>query len=608
VAADWGWLIWAAWLGGGTLSGQAEDLWDGHGWKAWPQAEDRGQTDRFLAEGPASIEKAQKQFDQLQELLVYFRLPQQARSDLEGRAYDLETFASRSDQPTTDLALAAALRTFGVTQMVAEYRESESKILKEEIKQEQRSENAKPGPATGHSLINPPTIEALSRALQKTDTKEPSRVRELRESVEENDRQVLQMKNLFHREMATYLALAFLEKRLEHVLLAAALWSHCCESAPELREPLREVWARLAEAPVDLADQEVVKLRTRIGNRALGKTPLFDQARSEGEAWKARLAKLSLSAEEMEKTAEQELKKLKEERAGVLQMIREKKIEEALDRLQDLYGAAHALIQTRAFPVGERARLREFVRKTDDLKLAQKRGDADAARDLIRQVQAMSSDFDASKHLGELGGKENEIKDAFREAKQAIQKWDREKFQQQVAKAEQLAPGNREVAEEISKLKREMDDREKQHQKLAELLEEGDLKAIHDWQKNEMTLPDPAQQARFKEALEEYQKQKVTLEQIKRYAEDENLPAPAWDEAEESLRKNPRQEELAEYQKTLESRIPVYVAAIRKADSRLRRGDLGAAFHWYLMAKEEWEGSKLAKEGLKKIAAKIAKP
>ena len=86
------------------------------------------------------------------------------------------------------------------------------------------------------------------------------------------------------------------------------------------------------------------------------------------------------------------------------------------------------------------------------------------------------------------------------------------------------------------------------------------------------------------------------------------MPATAWDEAEKSLRKNSPQEDLADYQKTLEIRVPAYVEAMRKAEASFRSGDYGAAFHWYLVAKGEWEGSELAQEGLKSIAAGLGRP
>lgn len=598
-------LIGLVWFGGGAKNAHPEDLWEGTRWKAWPHAESRQEIDRFLAEKPETVRKAQKQSEKIQRLLVYFHLPTQGRSDLEGKAYELDEFAENSDQPFVDAALGIALRNYVLSQAVAEYRKSENKLLVKEMEQEQRLVDVPSGSLAGYSLINPPDIQALSRAVRAPESTEPSSIRRLRGSMEENVRLVAQMQNLFQREMATYLARVFLEKRLEHVLLAVSIWSHTFGSDPELRQPLGEAWVRMAEVPVDLAENELAKLRIRAGNRALGTTPLYDQAQSEGLAWKNRLATLTVSAKKMEEIAKEELKQLDQERVDVLQKIREKKIEKALDQLRKLYGQSHALIQTQAFPVAERACLKEFIQKTDNLKMAQKRGDADAARDLIRQIQAISSDFEASKHLGELWGKEKEIQDALREAKVAIQKWNRMKFMEEIGRAERLAPGSRELAFEIDKLKQEMNEREKQHKKLEELLARGDLKEIYDWQKTEMTLPDPSQHAKLRQALEEYHKQKTVLESVKRLAVEENLPALAWDEAEMSLKKNPKQEDLSEYQKSLESRVPDYVKAVRQAEAYFRKGDLGASFHWYLVASEEWIGSKLAKEGLREIAAKV---
>lgn len=598
-------LIGLVWLGGGAKNTRSEDLWEGNRWKAWPQAESRQEIDRFLAEKPETVRKAQKQSEKIQKLLVYFHLPTQGRSDLEGKAYELEEFAENSDQPVVDAALAIALRNHIVSQAVAEYRKSENKLLAKEMEQEQRRVDVRAGSSSGYSLIRPPDIQELSRFVRSSESVEPSSFRRLRSSMEENLRLVDQMQNLFQREMATYLARVFLEKRLEHVLLAVSIWSHVRGSDPELSQPMGKAWDRMGEIPVDLAENELAKLRVRVGNQALGTTPLYDQAKSEGLAWKNRLATLTMSAKKMEEIAKEELKLLDEEKAEVLQRIREKKIEEALDQLRKLYAQSHALIQTRAFPVSERACLRDFIQKTDDLKMAQKRGDADNARNLIRQIQAISADFEASKHLGELWGKENEVKDALREAKVAIQNWNRMKFMEEIGRAERLAPGSSELTSEIDKLKQEMNEREKQHKKLEELLAKGDLREIYEWQKKEMTLPDPSQHAKLREALEEYQKQKTVLESVKRLAGEEDLPALAWDEAEMSLKKNPKQKDLSEYQKSLESRVADYVEAIRQAESYFRKGDLGASFHWYLVASEEWVGSKLAKEGLREIAAKV---
>ena len=593
----------------GELLHGSQVLWDGKTWSPWSQATEDGEIERFLSEKAGTVRVAEEQQAIWLELIRYFARPWEGRVALENRAYQLELFAEKSDQPIEDFALVGAVRNYAVQRALSDQYNKENKFLAEQLEMEDGKNTIKYVTAgSGYSDIKPAPIPEILRDLQGTEPQPTKRAKDLAATIANNQRRVSELGTLFQREMLTFVVKAFSEKRLEHVLLAIEILKHCQATRSLLDNPIPHSWGELERASIGEVEKELEKIRKRIGNKALGTTPLYQRMMSKGPEWASRLASVNISLREVEEISLKELESLKKNEKEILSMINSLRMVDALRELKSLYAASYGLIRTRAFPVSSRNQVAQFLRSSKELEIAQKQGDPKKIRKIIEKLQEQAVDFEAKKYLYDLTEKENEISDVLREAEAAMRSWKRDQFQEKIAKAESLAPRNLEVSRRLDELKADMQKQEKKLQDLEGLLQARDLRKIYEWQNEKMNLPDPAQQSRLKQALEDYQKEKAALELVKRLAEEKKLPALAWDEAEKNLKKNACQKELFKYQRNLETEIVPYVRAIRTAEGFFNAGDLGAAFHWFLVAQREWGGSELALEGLERVATSLARP
>ena len=557
---------------------------------------------RFLSVGPEEIDVAQRQLQQLEQLVAFFSLPASDRLVLEGKVYDLEEFAKNSDQLETDSSLAIVVRTFCAGRILAERAEKRNGAPRGAPSTKLATAEAK-APILEYSQLNPAPLADVFREVRRNAAPDLSaQGQSQRPSEQGNGTRVL-----FQREIATYLALAYLAKRHEHVLLAEAIWWHCFPGAEELREPLSQVWERAASARAEDAEKEFEKIRVQTGVGSVGRTPLFDRVMAKDD-WRERLAGVTLSAGEMAAAAGQELEKMSANESRILRLIEQRKIRQALESLRRLYAKSRGLIRTRAFSAAYRVRLREFLQKAEQLEIAEKAGRSEEARELIRQMQQTAADFEASRHLATLGEKEDQIRRHLEGAKKAVLDSDREKFNAEIRQAAELAPENGQVALRIARLKTEMEGQEKRLQELEELIRVWDVKKIYQWQRDRVRLADPGQQARVEEALREYQEREAAIDLVRRIAREPGMTAMAWDEAEKRLRKNRNQPELVDLQKELELEVSSYVRTLRMAETKEREGDLGAAFSLFLRAKQDWPGSELANEGLGRVRSLLSSP
>jgi hypothetical protein len=276
--------------------------------------------------------------------------------------------------------------------------------------------------------------------------------------------------------------------------------------------------------------------------------------------------------------------------------------EEAMQRLQEALLAGEHLSSLRTFSCEKRQNLWSYLQKKRDVLASISSKDYAVAAKKIEEMKGGSKDSPFVKELAEIKNLQGSSDMYIAKSKESASRGDSEGMNKALEEAAKIWPQNpalSQTTEQLSKLNQGKDE-------LKKLLEQKNFKYIMDEKAKFLAVAsdDPALLDKLKHVLEQEGKAlswKTRVEELLK----RNDPYGAWEEAEKGIVEHPESNDLMKLRSDAAVKCPDFVDKIEKARNATVRQDPAAALAAYLVARQIYPQSALAREGIDTLSKQL---
>jgi hypothetical protein len=274
-------------------------------------------------------------------------------------------------------------------------------------------------------------------------------------------------------------------------------------------------------------------------------------------------------------------------------------LQNAVERLQEAYFVGEQLSVIRSFPRESKQQLWSYLKKVKTIKAGLASKDMGKAQAAIAEVNKISSDNPFSQQESDLGNARTISAMHLAKAREAATRGDRETMNKELEEAAKIWPQNPALAEASAKMLDQLNQQVQGKEDLKKLLEQKNFKYIMDEKARFLAVAsdDPALLEKLKNVLEQEGKAlswKTRVEELLK----RNDPYGAWEEAEKGIIEHPESNDLMKLRSDAAVKCPEFVDKIEKARIATGRQDPAAALAAYLVARQIYPQSSLAREGI----------
>ena len=281
-------------------------------------------------------------------------------------------------------------------------------------------------------------------------------------------------------------------------------------------------------------------------------------------------------------------------------------LQNAVERLQEAYFVGEQLSVIRSFPRENKQQLWSYLKKVKTIKAGLASKDMGKAQAAIAEVNKISSDNPFSQQESDLGNARTISAMHLAKAKEAATRGDRETMNKELEEAAKIWPQNPALAEASAKMLDQLNQQVQGKEDLKKLLEQRNFKYILDDKAKFLAVAsdDPALLEKLKRVLEQEGKAlswKARVEELLK----RNDPYGAWEEAEKGIIEHPESNDLMKLRSDAAVKCPEFVDKIDKARIAIVRQDPAAALAAYLVARQIYPQSALAREGIDSLSKQL---
>ena len=286
--------------------------------------------------------------------------------------------------------------------------------------------------------------------------------------------------------------------------------------------------------------------------------------------------------------------------------IAQNELENAFERLQEAFAVGEQLASIRSFPREYRQQLWKYKKAVKEARAGLASKDLGKAKLAMDQLGQMTTDNPFSKEESEMGNIKIISAMHLAKAKEAATRGDRETMNKELEEAAKIWPQNPALAEASAKMLDQLNQQVQGKEDLKKLLEQRNFKYIMDEKAKFLAVAsdDPALLEKLKKVLEQEGKAlswKARVEELLK----RNDPYGAWEEAEKGIIEHPESNDLMKLRSDAAVKCPEFVDKIEKARIAIVRQDPAAALAAYLVARQIYPQSALAREGIDTLSKQL---
>jgi hypothetical protein len=288
-------------------------------------------------------------------------------------------------------------------------------------------------------------------------------------------------------------------------------------------------------------------------------------------------------------------------------LLRKDELQSASQRLGEAFAVGEYLPAIRQFPRGDRQRVLEFTRRSNQLLSALEVKDYTRAEKLVNELRETAGDFDPSQPLTAVQTARNVSRMHLARARNAALSGDAETLERELRAATEIWPNNPDLAEVSGQIFEQTDVQQQALLELDRLLEQGDHRAIFKQSAKFIAAAalHPDRQQKLAGILAQMTEIEAALQRAREIQQRGDAPG-AWESIQIASVKYPEDTELNRLRADLASGgAATFVQALNKGDDLEARGEYGAALAWYLEAHQQYPPSELAKERIEALARSI---
>jgi hypothetical protein len=286
--------------------------------------------------------------------------------------------------------------------------------------------------------------------------------------------------------------------------------------------------------------------------------------------------------------------------------IAQNELENAFERLQEAFAVGEQLASIRSFPREYRQKLWKYKKAVKEARAGLASKDLGKAKLAMDQLGQMTTDNPFSKEESEMGNIKIISAMHLAKAKEAATRGDRETMNKELEEAAKIWPQNPALAEASAKMLDQLNQQVQGKEDLKKLLEQRNFKYIMDEKAKFLAVAsdDSALLEKLKKVLEQEGKAlswKARVEELLK----RNDPYGAWEEAEKGIIEHPESNDLMKLRSDAAVKCPEFVDKIEKARIATVRQDPAAALAAYLVARQIYPQSALAREGIDTLSKQL---
>ena len=286
--------------------------------------------------------------------------------------------------------------------------------------------------------------------------------------------------------------------------------------------------------------------------------------------------------------------------------IAQNELENAFERLQEAFAVGEQLASIRSFPREYRQQLWKYKKAVKEARAGLASKDLGKAKLAMDQLGQMTTDNPFSKEESEMGNIKTISAMHLAKAKEAATRGDRETMNKELEEAAKIWPQNPALAEASVKMLDQLNQQVQGKEELKKLLEQKNFKYIMEEKAKFLAVAsdDPALLEKLKNVIEQEGKAlswKTRVEELLK----RNDPYGAWEEAEKGIIEHPESNDLMKLRSDAAVKCPEFVDKIEKARIATVRQDPAAALAAYLVARQIYPQSALAREGIDSLSKQL---
>lgn len=421
----------------------------------------------------------------------------------------------------------------------------------------------------------------------------------------------------------------FLARRFEHVLVATSLFRLLYpDGASEVKMQQRLIEeaaqnAKRLRSATEFDRSETTSEQFGVGTQGVYSNKTITRANKEGgitsmlptatEALSSvTAAKIQFSSlipdtmTEVEMAAQEAIDQSNRYVAVVRGHLANQELDNALERLREAYAFGEHLASIRTFPLEAKKSLWKYKNTLKEARAGLAAKDFTKAKEAIAKINQMTTDNPLSKEGSDIGNVETISSALLAKAKEAASRGDRETMNKELEEAAKAWPQNPALASTTAKLTDQLDRQSQGKAELRKLLDQKNSKYIFSDKARFLACAsdDEKLSAELNQVLQDYMQSLTEIGKIEELINRKD-PFAAWETADEAIQRHPENTELLKIRSDLATKIPEFVREIERGRSLEGRDDPVTALCAFLVAREIYPASQIAKRGIEKNADQV---
>jgi len=555
--------------------------WDGKIWNIQDQRVYRARFEKYLNAEEETGEEAKKYRDQFREMLDLLSPAKMSRENFR-KAWAILPQAA-GYEPDAELCNALDDAIFGVLlaqQEVTKIDDQNRSLAKRKDTLEWNSRFAADSSLLGPAPKNPAAAEQWNREQNlKRDMKMQPLLAELGEvnaSIAGNRVKKEALRVQAKIELQMLIAQLFLQRRFEHVLLANRFYRTLFGDGDNQ--------LRVAD---DYAANQSSKNKESFGD----------------------LAKLPKTLGQLDALANEAIRDVREGVESFSFLLEKSELKSAAERLSEAFAVGEYLPEIRLLSRAKKRQVLEFTRSSNHLLSALEVKDYERAGNLVRELEAMSKDFDSAKPMAAIETARTVSAMHLAKARAAAASGDRATLETELRTATEIWPRNPALAEVSGAIFSQTDVQQQALSDFERLHAQKNYRQIFEDKVRFIaaTALHPDKQEKLKQVLDQVQLAEAALLRAAELAKRGDA-AGAWESVERGFTDYPDDPKLNQARAEFTTQAAEFVRSIRTAQEMERRQQLGSSLAWYLRAQQDYPSSEIAQDGVARLAGQILKP
>ena len=321
------------------------------------------------------------------------------------------------------------------------------------------------------------------------------------------------------------------------------------------------------------------------------------------------LAKLPKTLGQLDALANEAVRDVREGVEAFSFLLEKSELKSAAERLSEAFAVGEYLPEIRLLSRANKRQVLEFTRSSNQLLSALEVKDYERAGNLVRELEAMSKDFDSAKPMAAIETARTVSAMHLAKARAAAASGDRATLETELRTATEIWPRNPALAEVSGAIFSQTDVQQQALSDFERLHAQKNYRQIFEDKVRFIaaTALHPDKQEKLKQVLDQVQLAEAALLRAAELAKRGDA-AGAWESVERGFTDYPDDPKLNQARAEFTTQAAEFVRSIRTAQEMERRQQLGSSLAWYLRAQQDYPSSEIAQDGVARLAGQILKP